>query len=153
MTPLLLSPISYSPESEEYFINKSKTLEGLAFTYRIFLSLSLTFSFLLIWQSSRKYLQLSFWMPNLDMKTWYLSEVSLVPIIVIQMWCIIFALLALPFGVTVFVSPANGLIVLIIELISVILEIFDNIFGKGDLFIVKAMHNYTRNVIFKKERK
>jgi hypothetical protein len=92
-------------------------------------------------------------MPNLDMKTWYLSEISLLPIIILQMWCIIFALLALPFGVTVFVSPANGLIVLIIELISVILEIFDNIFGKGDLFIIKAMHNYTRNVIFKKERK
>ena len=153
MTPLILSPISYSSESEEYFIDKPKTLEGLAFMYRIFLSLSLTCSFVLIWQSSRKYLQLSFWMPNLDMKTWYLSEISLLPIIILQMWCIIFALLALPFGVTVFVSPANGLIVLIIELISVILEIFDNIFGKGDLFIIKAMHNYTRNVIFKKERK
>lgn len=151
LTPLVLSPISPASESEQYF--HPKTLQGLSIVYRILLTLSQAFSFLLIWQSSRKFLQLSFWMPNLDMKTWYLSEMSLVPIIQQQAMCIIFALLALPFGVAVLVSPVNGLIVLVVELVIFISVALNDNFGKGDFYVVKAMHNYTRSVVFNIENK
>ena len=153
MTPLVLSPLSSSSESEQYF--QPKVLERLSFVYRIFLTLSLVLSFMLIWQSSRKYLHLSFWMPNLDMKTWYLSEVSLLPIIILQIWCIISALIALPFGVTVLVSPSNGLMIFIVELVFITLSVVDDffLFGKGDSFVIKGMHNYTRTVVFNVEGK
>lgn len=145
MTPLLLSPVIPSSESEEYF--EPKTLKGFSFLYRILLTLSLGFSFMLIGQSSRKYLQLSFWMPNLEMKTWYLSEVSLIPIIRQQKQAIFFAMFALPFGVAVLVTPVNGLIVLVVVLYISISAWIDDSFGKGDLFVIKAMHNYTRSAV------
>lgn len=146
ITPLVYSPLIISDLSEEYF--HPSTVEAFSVLYRIFISFSLVLSFVLIWQSTRKFLQLSFWMPNLDMKSWYLSEVSMLPIIITQMWTIIFAVLAAPFGVAILVSPSSGLILLIAIGLCISLIQWENRFGKGNVFIVKAMHNFTRTVVF-----
>lgn len=99
-------------ESTTYYLNQP-TILAFYYIYYTFLYFSMMQSFLLIYKSSRAYLQLSIWMPTLDMKHWYISEISMTPLIYTTTNTIHGVAVSIPFGATVSISPAAGLIALV----------------------------------------
>jgi hypothetical protein len=99
-------------ESTLYYLNRP-TILVFYYIYYTFLYFSMMQSFLLIYKSSRAYLQLSIWMPTLDMKHWYISEISMTPLIYTTIYTIQAVAVSIPFGATVSISPAAGIIALV----------------------------------------
>lgn len=98
----------------------------LSLTYRFFVTLGLCLSFALVYNTTRMYLQLSVWMPTIDMKSWFLSEISLCPLINQCQQTIICSLIAIPFGTAVQVDPNSGLLCLVVPLFVFILTWFQS---------------------------
>jgi len=71
---------------------------------------SLFQAFLLVYVSTRAYLQLSIWMPNIELKQWYINEITMVYFHNIYSRTMKSAVLAVPFGVVISVTPTAGLI-------------------------------------------
>jgi hypothetical protein len=83
------------------------------YIYYTFILAALVNSMALIYHSARMYLHLSMWMPTLELKVWYITKISLVPIIEMSMSSVVFSGLAIPFGVAVFVTPLASLFAII----------------------------------------
>jgi len=146
LLPLCLtSPLSISEESIKFFSESS--LDNLSCIYSGMIYISLCFSFLSVFYSSRVYLQLSFWMPNLEMKIWFLSEISMVPPVVMTMATVLFSTLAVPIGVTVTAGPKRGLIALLPFVSGGVCLLINANFGEGDVFVMRQLHKYTATVV------
>mmetsp|Transcript_21276 Transcript_21276/g.35638 ORF Transcript_21276/g.35638 Transcript_21276/m.35638 type:complete len:266 (-) Transcript_21276:258-1055(-) len=115
-----LAPLEPSGESTRFLGDICCTV--FSYIYYIGVLVSLISSITCIAVSTRMYLHLSVWMATLELKTWYITEKSMVPIINLSNTSIIGASVALPFGVTVNVTPAAGLISIIVIAVMVYLQ-------------------------------
>jgi hypothetical protein len=109
----VLSPLIASEESSNYFSEYQIT--AFSYVYYICVYLALTRSFTTIFQSVILYLKLSTWMPNVEMKMWFIARKSLTPVVNNAMFCLISSSIAIPFGIAVNVSPGAALIALVLE--------------------------------------
>jgi hypothetical protein len=130
-------------ESTLYYLNHPTIL---AFYYIFYTCLyySMTLSFLLIYKSSRAYLQLSLWMPTLDMKHWYISEISMKPFIFTTIRIIEGLAVSIPFGATVSISPAAGVIA-VSFLLMFYVEMIQS--SKLDVFLGYKIHDLAKKMI------
>ncbi len=109
----VLTPLSVSDESSDFF--KPWIITAFTYVYYVAVYLSLARSFTIIYSSVMLYLKLSVWMPTIETKMWFISEVSLTPVVNNGLICLISASVAIPFGVAVNVSPGAALVALIME--------------------------------------
>jgi hypothetical protein len=79
-------------------------------------------------------------MSDMELKTWYIKEKSLVPIILMSNSCISFSLIAFPFGVAVSVEPAAALIAVVCAIYCAIQ--FGPWESIWDLRLLKQMHDH-----------
>ena len=92
----VLSPLDPSDVSTNYF--SAHTLTAFTYVYYACVYFALGKAFSIICQSVILYLKISVWMPNLELKMWFLSDVSLTPVVHSAMVSLILASLAIPFG-------------------------------------------------------
>ena len=71
---------------------------------------SLLNAFLLIYRSTRAYLHLGVWMPNLKLKHWYINKITMVPFHDMYTYTMKSAIMSIPFGVAITITPFSGLI-------------------------------------------
>eukprot|EP01038_Epipyxis_sp_PR26KG_P011808 gene11808-15802_t len=105
---VVLSPLIASSESESFFGHDFIQFFSYMFYAAIYTSLAISLA--LIWKSVRFYIAISVWMEDIDMKTWFLNSVSMVPMITASSVSVSMLAVAFPFGVLVNVSPGAGLV-------------------------------------------
>jgi hypothetical protein len=105
---VVLSELTISDISSDFF--PYYLIRVFLYTHYTLLYYSLLHAFLLIYRSTRAYLHLSIWMPNLEMKHWYINETTMVSFHRIYSRTMKSAVLAIPFGITVTITPIAGLI-------------------------------------------
>ena len=135
-------------ESARYYMSE-KVIYCFFYIYYSLLYYSMMQSFMLIYKSSRCYLHLSIWMPTLDMKHWYISQFSLVPLIFTTNRIIKSIALSIPFGVTISISPGAG----IVALTFLLLFFIENIkMSKMDVLLGSKIYDFTKKLINQKNK-
>lgn len=130
-------------DSTKYYLN-AKLISVFYYAYYTLLYYSLMQSFMLIYKASRFYLHLSIWMPTLDMKHWYISKISMVPLTYTTNRIIKSVALSIPFGVCVSISPIAG----IIALISLMFFYIENIkMTKLDVYIGSKIYDCAKILV------
>jgi len=142
-----LNPLNPS-DTTRYYLSQN-TIYCFYYIYYSLLYYGLMQSFMLIYKASRCYLHLSIWMPTLNMKHWYISQFSLVPLIFTTNRIIKSIALSIPFGVTVSISPGAG----IVAVVFLLLFFIENIkMSKMDVFIGTKIFDFTKKIIDEKEK-
>jgi len=106
--PIALSPIVVSNNSQIFF--DTIIINIFTYIYYCCIYISLIQSLLMVYKASRYYLHLTLWMPNIELKYWYINTVPIQTFIFTSNRIIKFVILSLPFGIAVGVSPISGLI-------------------------------------------
>ena len=103
-----LTPLNVSDASENFFSEDGI----LAFTYIYVacLALALSLSLANIWLAVKMYLFLSVWMVDASMKTTFMTDISLVPLITSASVAVSMVAVAFPFGMALTASPGVGLL-------------------------------------------
>ena len=109
--PLVLAPLSLTDTSSEFF--GPTAITTFTYVYRALVSFTAVESLLLVLGSSRAYLQLSVWMPTLELKIWWCTHISIVTYASSCILVVHWACLSIPFGVAVNVSPGMGRVALV----------------------------------------
>lgn len=89
-----LTPLSPSDESSQYFAKD--TLTSFTYIYYFGIYMALALSLFAVYSSINMYIHLSTWMADLNMKTWYLNNVSMMPLIAsaaVAVYCLAIAIL------------------------------------------------------------
>jgi hypothetical protein len=140
LLPISLTPLTPSDESVAFFgdyaIGVIDTLFG------VFQNTSLCLAFLTTYFSARKYMQLSVWMPTIDLKSWYLLIMPLAPISIMTQFCVLFAAVSLPLGVAIAISPARALLAFILVVLSSIIIFLEATVGGGDALLLGKLHEF-----------
>ena len=141
LLPISLTPLTPSDESIAFFGDYAMgVLDAL---FGVFQNTSLCLAFLTTYFSARKYMQLSVWMPTIDLKSWYLLVMPLAPISIMTQFCVLFAAVSLPLGVAIAISPARALLACILVVFSSFIIFLEATYGGGDALLLGKLHELT----------
>jgi len=143
--PLVLSPIIISPYLESFF--NPIAIKLFIYIHYCCIYYALMQSLSLIYQASRYYLHLTIWMPNIELKYWYINTIPIKIFIITANSIIKFIILSLSFGITYGVSPVTGLISTVLVLYSLWQHTKTSLM---DTEICIKIHNYVCNFFNKK---
>jgi hypothetical protein len=138
----VLNPLLISSASSKYF--SSSTVQCFSVLYYCFSYAALGCSIAGIIHSTRVYQQILVWMPTRGEVIKYLNTINIVRPITVTNYCFTFAVLSLPFGISIKTSPLSGLLCFLIFLCLAIY------FGINGAFIdftsLIIMHEFLRTV-------
>jgi hypothetical protein len=145
--PLVLTPLIYSDDSQEFFGDTN--LIAFSYVYFFLMYFSLFCSIWLTFMTIHYYLHITIWMPTIDMKMWYVTELNtLQGISAITHMCIVGAMIALPFGIAVMISSEAAVIsLLFLVIISIFLLVSLFHPKSGDAKLVKEFHGRIKSLL------
>lgn len=103
-----LTPLNVSVASENFFSDNG--ILAFTYVYVACLALALSLSLANIWLAVKMYLFLSVWMVDASMKTTFMTDISLVPLITSASVAVSMVATAFPFGMALTASPGIGLL-------------------------------------------
>lgn len=112
------SDLSHAQESIDFFGEKCCYVFHVFFI--VFVNLAVFGSFVLIYVTVRMYTHLAFWLASSEFKIKYLEKVPINFVGITTIFVIVSAILTIPFGAAVSVSPLAGLISFVLAVICVV---------------------------------
>lgn len=106
--PLVVAGITPCDESVTFF--GTDGIYVIKLLFEIFVVLAIVEALALIYASVRFYTMLSFWLPNVKSKIWYVQEISLAPAVKSSCRIIQYAAFIIPLGAALNSSPKSGVI-------------------------------------------
>lgn len=117
--PLTFTPLEASSDSEDFF--SGSALSSFKFLFYLLVLVTVSLSLVSFYCSVRCYTYLSFWLTRRESRMRFLEQVSLVGLAISTEIIIYLAILSVPFAVVVQISPATGLVALVVAVLTVVL--------------------------------
>ena len=135
--PLVLTPLTPSDAAQQFF--GTTGVDVVTYLYRILIIGTAVESLLTVLACLKAYMQLSVWMPTLELKMWWCTHISVTSVVWGSNVILMLAFASLPFGVAVNVSPGIGLVTLIAGVYFVVRVLH---LGRADYLGIVKLHQW-----------